>query len=154
MPLTQEYVADLTTLTLRRATGKERYDALTFQATIEPSSSIPYFLLVVSYTAGDSMNPEGETRHEVVDLYGDYDIVCMVAQRIRDDIKADTYLARMRKEYDEKNLEIMFANGLSERRGYWPWKGHFEKVVEIAVYEVMLNGAPKKTVIYDRWSSQ
>jgi hypothetical protein len=152
--LENEYVADLEGLTIRPSTGKEQYDALTFQATIKPSSSIPYFLLVVKYTTGDSMNSDGDTRYEVVDLYGDYDIACMVAQRIRDDIKKDTFLARQRKEYTDRDLAVMFANGVEERRGYWPWKGHFEKVTEIVVYEVTVHGAPKKTVIYNRWGSQ
>ncbi len=138
----QEYDVDLESLViLPKGDG---YSRIRVQPTVTPNLGDTYHLLVVSYTTGDSNGRSPEVQHECVDLYADRDRAHEMARCIRKDLEHDTFFNRHRKGFKPEKLVIVWACGSEELNNYWPWKGHFESVEEIAVYEVTYAQHPRK----------
>lgn len=137
-----EYDVDLESLII--IPKGDGYSRIRVQPTITPVLGETYNLLVVSYTTGDSNGRCAETQYECVDLYSDRDQAHEMALRIRKDLEHDTFFNRHRKGFKPEKLVIGWACGSEETNNYWPWKGYFEQVEEIAVYEVTYAQNPRK----------
>jgi hypothetical protein len=138
-----QYNVHLESLTIFPET-KNEYWPERIQPTITPQVGQAYHMLVVTYTTGDTVSPSSATHREYVDLYTDQATAHEMGRRIRADLKHQTFYNRHRKDFEDKKLEIVFANGVVEKKDYWPWKGHFENCEEIAVFEVTYAANPKK----------
>jgi hypothetical protein len=137
-----QFDVDLTGLTIHPPNRNE-YRPAQVLPTIVPLAGQPYHLLMVTYTTGNSFGRDSEPRYECVDLYVDKARAHDMARRIRKDLEQDSFAFRRLNKKPEP-LVLIFANGVEEKRDYWPWKGHFERVEEIAVIEVTYSNHPKK----------